>query len=76
MILPSRLRAVQAERRLRVASAEIVVLQAENHRLHGIIRYQHHRMREMSTEALAAQVRATTPRRPFTVPVVMGRVGS
>ena len=76
MILPSRLRAVQAERRLLAARVEVAVLQAENHRLHGIIRYQNGRMREMSTEALAAQVRATTPRRPFTVPVVMGRVGS
>ena len=77
MILPSRLRAVQAERRLRVASAEIVVLQDENHRLHGIIRYQHHRMREMAVEALGAQVRATPPRRHATSDtVVMGQVGS
>lgn len=77
MIVPPRLRAVRAERRLRVARAEVAVLQAENHRLHGIIRYQHHRMREMSTEALGAQARATTPRRPATATTaVMGQVGS
>ena len=74
MILPPRLRAARAERRLLAARAENLALQVEIHRLHGLIVYQRGRLKDLSAEALGAQVRATTPRRHATSDtVVMGR---